>query len=156
MRLPAFLLLVLIVFSSLSALAKNFTMRMQANRDTLPIVADTLIVGDIVFEKIEIDTSVTLARWRHLLEIHLVPVIKKAAKKMKPGNYTIDIRFLKERDGSIADIKALNDPGYGLAEGAVKAVKYSSSGWNPAGSDKSKTRSYHTQQITFRIPSRKF
>lgn len=118
-------------------------------------VPDTLIVKGIVFEKVEIETDVSESQWRHLLEINLVPVIKKAAKKMKAGNYKISVRFLKEKDGSITDVRALNNPGYGLAEGAVKVIRNWPAGagpkWVSSDSYRNNARSYHTQLITFQI-----
>jgi protein TonB len=115
--------------------------------------ADTITVGNIVFEKVEILTGATMAEWRRLLEIYLVPVIKKARKKMEAGKYTINVRFLKEKDGSINSVKALNDPGYGLVEAAEKVVNQGPNGpkWKVIEPNSNKVRSYHTQQITFTI-----
>jgi protein TonB len=53
-----------------------------------------------------------------------------------------------ERDGSIADVKALNDPGYGLSKGAVDVVKKGPK-WRPGEQNGRQVRSYHTQPITF-------
>ncbi|RYZ30502.1 MAG: energy transducer TonB, partial [Chitinophagaceae bacterium] len=104
-----------------------------------------------VFEKVEIEASVNAAQWRRHLENQLVRYIEDAANSgMAPGNYTVNVRFLVERDGSIADVKALNDPGYGLAGGAVEVIKRGPK-WSPGEQNGKKVRSYHTQPITFQI-----
>lgn len=104
-----------------------------------------------VFEKVDIEASVDVMKWRRQLEKHLQKPIEKAAKKgMKAGYYTVLVRFLVERDGSITDVRALNDPGYDLAEASVNVVKTGPK-WNPGEQNGRKVRSYHTQPITFVI-----
>ena len=73
---------------------------------------------------------------------------------MRAGNYTINVRFLIERDGRIADVKALNDPGYGLAKGSEKVVR-TGPRWTPGEINGRKVRSYHTQPIIFSIQEEK-
>jgi len=104
-----------------------------------------------IFEKVEIEASVNVARWRQHLERNLVRYIEDAATAgMQPGTYTVMVRFLVEKDGSISSVSALNDPGFGLAQGAVQVVK-SGPKWNPGEQNGQKVRSYHTQPITFLI-----
>ena len=70
-----------------------------------------------IFEKVEIEASVDIRQWRRHLESQLQRYIEDAASQgMNPGQYTVQVRFLVERDGSITDVKALNEPGYGLAK----------------------------------------
>jgi protein TonB len=104
-----------------------------------------------VFEKVEIQASVNIAKWRQHLEQNLVGYINDAANRgMQPGRYVVMVRFLVEKDGSINDVSALNDPGFGLAQGATQVIK-SGPKWNPGEQNGSKVRSYHMQQITFVI-----
>lgn len=104
-----------------------------------------------VFEKVEIEASVNVAQWRRHLETQLARYIEDAASSgMAPGNYTVNVRFLVERDGSIASVQALNDPGYGLGKGA-EAVVTRGPKWAPGEQNGKKVRSYHTQPITFQI-----
>lgn len=104
-----------------------------------------------VFEKVEIEASVNISQWRRHLESQLQRYIEDAASSgMNPGTYTVNVRFLVERDGSITDVRALNDPGYGLGQGAVETVKRGPK-WNPGEQNGRKVRSYHTQPITFVI-----
>ena len=102
-----------------------------------------------IFEKVEIPASVDTRSWRSHLERRLQRYIEDAASQgMSPGQYTVQVRFLVERDGSIADVKALNDPGYGLSKGAVDVVKKGPK-WRPGEQNGRQVRSYHTQPITF-------
>jgi protein TonB len=102
-----------------------------------------------VFEKVEIEAQVDMKQWRRHLENQLQRYIEDAASQgMAPGQYTVQVRFLVEKDGSITDVKALNEPGYGLAKGAVDVVKRGPR-WSPGEQNGRKVRSYHTQPITF-------
>jgi periplasmic protein TonB len=104
-----------------------------------------------VFEKVEIEASVNVSQWRRHLESQLQRYIEDAASSgMSPGTHTVNVRFLVEKDGSITDVRALNDPGYGLGQGAVEVVKRGPK-WSPGEQNGRKVRSYHTQPITFVI-----
>ena len=48
-------------------------------------------------------------------------VYPQQAQKAKASAEVV-IQFIIERNGSVSSVKALNDPGHGLAEAAVKAV----------------------------------
>ncbi|MGE5520026.1 MAG: energy transducer TonB, partial [Candidatus Dadabacteria bacterium] len=77
-----------------------------------------------IFEKVEIEASVNAAQWRTYLQNQLQRYIEDAASNgMSPGKYTVQVRFLVDKDGSISDAQALNDPGYGLGKGAVEVLK---------------------------------
>lgn len=104
---------------------------------------------DQIFQKVEIEASVDVRQWKRHLESQLQRYIEDAASQgMAPGQYTVQVRFLVERDGSITDVHALNDPGYGLGKGAEDVVKRGPK-WTPGEQNGRKVRSYHTQPITF-------
>ena len=103
---------------------------------------------EVVFEKVEVEATVDANLWRQHLERELQPILEKAAKKMKAGKYTVYVRFLVERDGSISYVKASNDPGHGLAKAAENVIK-SGPKWSAGMQNGRKVRSYHTQPITF-------
>jgi protein TonB len=134
----------------------GFTSVAQAqNADSLqinmPVRATDKSDSSFIFEAVEIEASVNVQLWRHQLESHLQKPIEKAAKKgMKAGQYTVNVRFLVEKDGSISDVRTLNDPGYGLAEASEKVVR-TGPRWNAGVYKGKKVRSYHTQPITFVI-----
>lgn len=104
-----------------------------------------------VFQKVEIEAKVDQRQWKRHLESQLQRYIEDAASQgMAPGQYTVQVRFLVERDGQITDVTSLNDPGYGLGKGAVDVVKKGPR-WSPGEQNGRKVRSYHTQPITFVI-----
>jgi hypothetical protein len=108
-------------------------------------------VDTTVSTKVDVEASVDAKHWIDHLSSILRPYIEKAAKKgMKPGTYTVQVKFLVERDGSINYVEALNDPGYNLAKGAVRAVK-TGPRWKAGQENGKSVRSYHTQPITFVI-----
>ncbi|MGZ8537775.1 MAG: energy transducer TonB [Flavisolibacter sp.] len=105
-----------------------------------------------IFLSVEEEASVDFKAWKNHLGRYLEPVIEIAAEKGMPaGKFTINIRFLVEKDGSITDVSALSDPGYGLAEEAIKVVKKGPQ-WSPGKQNGRNVRSYHTQPITFLVP----
>ncbi|MEP6682564.1 MAG: energy transducer TonB [Parafilimonas sp.] len=48
-----------------------------------------------------------------------------------PGRYTVTVSFLVSKDGSISEVKALNDPGYGCGAEATRVIKKGPA-WSPA------------------------
>jgi protein TonB len=104
-----------------------------------------------IFTKVEIEAQVDPKQWVRHLQTQLQRYIEDAASAgMDPGTYTVQVKFLVERDGSIADVQALNDPGFGLGKGAVEVVKKGPK-WKPGIQNGKPVRSYHTQPITFVI-----
>jgi protein TonB len=102
-----------------------------------------------IFTKVEIEASVDQKQWIRHLQTQLQRYIEDAASNgMDPGTYTVQVKFLVEKDGSIADVQALNDPGFGLGKAAVDVVKKGPR-WNPGIQNGKQVRSYHTQPITF-------
>jgi protein TonB len=102
-----------------------------------------------IFEKVEIEAKVDPRSWRRHLESQLQRYIEDAASQgMSPGQYTVQVRFLVEKDGTITDVRALTDPGFGLGKGAEEVVKRGPR-WEPGEQNGRKVRSYHTQPITF-------
>lgn len=107
--------------------------------------------GDGVVLNVQIQASVNLAQWRRYLENQLQRYSEDAVNAgIASGQYTVQVKFLVEKDGSITDVQALNDPGFGLAKGAVEVVKKGPR-WSPGEQNGRKVRSYHTQPITFLI-----
>ena len=64
------------------------------------------------------------------------------------GSYTVVVSFLVDRDGNISEVQALNDPGYGTADEAVRVIKKSKQ-WIPANQNGRSVIYRQTQAITF-------
>ena len=152
-------LLLLVILSSaisFSSTAQPSKPVQQQSTDTVLVVRstpaqDSAKDGYIVFVKTEVEASVDRTEWRKHLQLRLVPIIQNAAAAgIKAGKYTIKVRFIVEKDGSISEVTALNDFGYGLAPGAINVVK-TGPRWTPAMQNGRKVRAYQTQPITFVI-----
>jgi protein TonB len=103
----------------------------------------------LVFLKVEVPATVDPTLWRNHLETALFPPLQRAVNMgLKEGRYIVQVKFLVERDGSISDVTALNDPGYYLAMESVNIVKTGPK-WNPGRQNGQKVRTYLTQPITF-------
>lgn len=103
------------------------------------------------FNKVEIPAEVDKKQWERHLKTHLMRYIEAAADQgMEPGVYTVQVRFLVERDGSITEAQALTDPGFGLAKGAREVI-IKGPKWRPGIQNGKPVRSYHTQPISFQL-----
>ncbi len=67
-----------------------------------------------------------------------------------PGNYTVVVSFLVSKDGSISEVKALNDPGYGIAQEAVRVIQKGPN-WTPAVQNGRNVIYRQKQPITFQV-----
>lgn len=104
-----------------------------------------------VFEKLQVKPKVDAALWRSNMEAKLLPVIDSAIKqKISPSKYTIMVRFIVEKDGTVTNVKAMNDPGFGLAKGAEDIIRTGPK-WQAGEQNKRKVRSYFMQPIVFVI-----
>lgn len=152
--------LILALFSagSTSAQTRNEDSLIKKSlADTLakyhPVAAPSVSDEDMshIFTKLDVEAKVDMQQWRRHLEKKLKKPIEKAAKDgMKAGYYTVMVRFLVEKDGSLSDIKVMNDPGYGLGEASQNVLKTGPK-WIPGEHNDRKVRSYHIQPITFVI-----
>lgn len=52
-------------------------------------------------------------------------------RRLKKGTYTVVVKFIVSKDGTISDIQCENDPGYGLCQGVIRILKKSKI-WTPA------------------------
>lgn len=71
-----------------------------------------------------------------------------AGKNNAPsGRYTVVLHFLVNKDGTVSDVEAENDPGYGTVEEAIRTIKYSGK-WLPAIQNNEQVRFLQRQQVT--------
>ncbi|HRH59234.1 MAG TPA: energy transducer TonB [Chitinophagaceae bacterium] len=66
------------------------------------------------------------------------------------GNYTVVVSFLVDKDGNISEVQALNDPGYGTADEAVRVIKKGPK-WTPALQNGRNVIYRQKQSITFQV-----
>lgn len=67
-----------------------------------------------------------------------------------PGKYAVKLSFIVDKEGDVRDVKALNDPGYGSKEDAMR-VLLSSPKWIPAELNGKKVVYRNTITITYMI-----
>lgn len=87
--------------------------------------------------------------WQKYLERNLntnMPVDNGAAA----GTYTVIVSFVVDKDGNISDVQALNDPGYGTAQEAIRVIKKSKQ-WTPALQNGRNVTYRQKQSITFLV-----
>lgn len=85
--------------------------------------------------------------WRYFLRTNLnanVPVNNNSPA----GKYTVIIKFIVNKDGTLDDIMAEHNPGYGMAEEGIRVLKKSPK-WSPAIQYGRYVRAYRRQPITF-------
>ena len=97
--------------------------------------------------KVEAQFPGGLDAWKMYLERNLntnMPVDNGAAA----GNYTVIVSFVVDKDGNISNVQALNDPGYGTAQEAIRVIKKSKQ-WTPALQNGRNVTYRQKQSITF-------
>jgi periplasmic protein TonB len=104
-----------------------------------------------IFEKVEVEASFKGGEgaWKKYLERNLnpeVPVDNGAPE----GVYTVYVQFVVSKDGSISDVKALTNHGYGMEAEAIKVIKKGPP-WVPAVQNGRNVNAYRKQPITFQV-----
>ena len=90
-----------------------------------------------------------LPAWAKYLERNLnrdLPVENGAP----PGKYTVVVSFIVSKDGTISDVVAENDPGYGTKNEAVRVITRGPK-WKPAVQNGRNVIYRHKQSITFMV-----
>jgi periplasmic protein TonB len=89
--------------------------------------------------------------WKRYLERNLnssAPVENGAPE----GTYTVIVKFIVSKDGSISDVQAETNFGYGMEDEAMKQIKKSPK-WTPGLQNGRNVNSYCRQPITFVVQS---
>lgn len=132
-------LIVLFSFSIVSAQSTDSSSQQQSTKN------------EDVFDKVDVKATIEYAAWRRHLENQLQAIVDTAAAMgISSGKHIVRVRFIVEKDGTISSVKALDDPGYGLAKGAEQLI-LTSPKWSPAKKKGKKVRSYYIQPIGFVI-----
>ena len=64
------------------------------------------------------------------------------------GKYTVIVKFVVSKDGSVSDVKCENDPGFGMCEEAVRVIKKTKN-WTPAVQNGQSVNAYRRQPVVF-------
>lgn len=91
-----------------------------------------------------------LPAWTEYLERNLnKDFVKKNGGP--PGKYTVVVSFVISKTGTISEVTAENDPGYGTGEEAVRLIEKGPK-WKPAMQNGKAVIARHKQSITFIVP----
>ena len=87
--------------------------------------------------------------WQRFLQQHLNLYVPKN-HGAQAGEYLVIASFLVGRDGTVTEVKAETDPGYGAAEEVIRVLKKSPK-WIPAMQDGKPVKYRQKQAFTFHI-----
>jgi protein TonB len=104
-----------------------------------------------IFTKVEVEAGFPGgdAAWRNYLTKNLnveVPADNGAGE----GNYTVIVKFVVSKDGSVSEVSCENDPGFGICAEAMRVIKKTKN-WTPAIQNGRNVNAYRRQPITFSV-----
>ena len=104
---------------------------------------------NIIFTKTEVEPAFPggAPAWNEFLAKNInaaVPVKKRAPV----GAYTVWVQFVVDKEGSISNIRALTNQGFGMEQECIRIMKLSPQ-WIPAMQNGHKVKAYRKQPITF-------
>ncbi len=106
-----------------------------------------------IFTKVEVEAGFPGGdkAWRSYLEKNLnteVPADNGAGE----GTYTVIVKFVVSKDGTLSQIECETDPGFGVCQEAIRVIKRTKS-WTPAIQNGRNVNAYRRQPITFLVQS---
>ncbi len=115
--------------------------------------ADSLRDESIIFTRAEVEAGFTggVTEWRNFLQQNL-NVDVPGDNGAPAGKYTVIIQFIVGRDGSVKQIVALTNLGYGLEAEVIRIIQKSGK-WTPAYQNGRAVNAYRKQPVTFVVES---
>ena len=112
------------------------------------IIEDKSVKEQVIFTSVEIEARFD-GNWEKFLLRNLNPQTP-IDNDAPPGNYTVIMQFVVDIDGTVSDIKALSNLGYGLEQEAMRVLRKATK-WEPAIQNGRKVKAYRKQSITFQV-----
>jgi periplasmic protein TonB len=108
-------------------------------------------VEDEVFQKVEIESEFEggPAAWKKFLEKNLGGDVPKD-KGAPAGRYTVIVKFIVAKDGTVRDMVAESNNGYGMEEEVVRVLKKANK-WKPGIQNGNQVTSVKRQPVVFLI-----
>ena len=111
----------------------------------IPATAD----DNNVFTSVQVEASFSEGNtgWVRFLQKNLnagIPIDNDAPA----GSYTVMIKFIVYKDGSVRDVAATTNHGYGMEAEAIRAIKKSGK-WKQSRQNGAEVNAYRKQPITF-------
>lgn len=94
------------------------------------------------------------AGWKTFLEKNLhadIPVKQNAPV----GMYTATVQFIVDKDGTVSNVRAATNFGYGMEEEVIRVIEHSGK-WMPAIQNDKPVKAYRKQPVTFVLDSEDF
>ena len=112
---------------------------------------DSVVIDGRAFTKVEIEAGFPGGEngWRSFLMKNLnanIPVDNDAPS----GKFTIIVKFAIAVDGSLSDVAAETNLGYGMEQEVIRLIKKSGK-WSPAIKDGKPIKAYRRQPVTFLV-----
>ena len=105
---------------------------------------------EMIFTKVPVEASTNPRAFAdHIKRKTQLP--DSVTKTIPVGKYTVSVQFVIDKHGNMGQIKALNDPGFGLATIAVRAISTYNGDWKPAVQCGRNVKAYRTQPVVFMI-----
>lgn len=113
--------------------------------------SDTLEIDGKIFVKVDEEASYPggIAEWRSFLERTVDPMVP-VNNGAPAGFYTVIVQFVVDKDGSVSDIKALTNFGYGMEQEVIRIMKQAGL-WKPAMLNGKAIKAYRKQPVTFQV-----
>lgn len=107
--------------------------------------------NDVVVDNVEVEASFPggTSAWIEYLQ-EVLSGFNPAERGAKPGKYTVKVRFIVMKDGSISSVTALTNHGFGMEEAVIKMIEVGPK-WNPAIQDGKLVKAYRIQPVTFLV-----
>ena len=112
-------------------------------------VPTKVVEEDKVFTKVEIEAEYPGGQgaWANYLRKNLNGQVASDGGAA-PGSYTVIVRFIVAKDGTISEVTPETSVGYGMEAEAVRAIKKGPK-WTPAQQNGNVVKAYRRQPITF-------
>ena len=105
-----------------------------------------------VFEKVEINAHTDQKEWAAHISKR-TQLSDSVVKAIPAGTYKVNVQFVVDVHGNLGQIKAKNDPGYGLAKMAINVISTYKGKWQPANQCGRNVKAYREEVIVFIIPA---
>ena len=118
---------------------------------TPPLPPDSVRILNQVFTKVDAEAAYPggLEGWRNFLTKNLNPNVP-LDNGSPSGKYTVIIKFVVSKDGSLSDIHAETKVGYGMEEEVIRIIKNSGI-WIAAEQNNRKVNAYRRQPVSFLV-----
>jgi periplasmic protein TonB len=101
-----------------------------------------------IFTSVQVEAAYD-GDWNNFVKRNLNPDVP-AENSAPAGKYTVIVKFVVSKDGSVSDIVCENDPGYGICEEAKRVIRKTKN-WVPAIQNGRNVNAYRRQPITFLV-----